>query len=259
MISDNRIMFFKTDILYRFTVRFLPVLMLVSLSFTAKAQSDKKYIRQGNREYSKKEYSNSEVSYRKAADKNKMSPNAVFNIGDALYKQKKYDDAGKQFMESTSQNEDKVKKAEGYYNLGNSLLKSNKVQESINAYENSLRLDPGNMEAKYNLAYAQDLLRIQKQEQQQQQQQKNNKDNKDNKEKQQQQDNQKDNNKQQQNNQKNDQDKMNPKNQQNQQQQISKEDAERLLNALANDEKKVEEKVKLAKAAKEKVRTVKNW
>jgi Arc/MetJ-type ribon-helix-helix transcriptional regulator len=47
--------------------------------------------------------------------------------------------------------------------------------------------------------------------------------------------------------------------QQNQQQGISKEDAQRLLNALANDEKNVQEKVKLAKATKAKVRTVKNW
>ncbi len=248
----------KTNIFYRYTVKFLLILMLMNLSFAVKAQSDKKFIRKGNREYAQKKYSESEVSYRKAMDKNKMSPNAVFNIGDALYKQKKYEDAGKQFMESSNRNEDKVKKAEGFYNLGNSLLNANKIQESINAYKNSLRLDPENMKAKYNLAYAQDLLQMQKKQQQQKQKQ-SDKDDKNNKDRKKQQDNQKDNNKQQKNNQQNDQDKMNPKNQQNQNQQISKEDAERLLNALANDEKNVQKKVKLAKAAKEKVKTVKNW
>lgn len=246
----------KKNILHRFVPGLMPVIFLLSLSVSVNAQSDKKFIRQGNREYSKKQYPESEISYRKAEDKNNMSPNAVFNIGDALYKQKKYEDAGKQFMESAGRNEDKVKKAEGYFNLGNSLLQANKVQESINAYKNSLKLDPGNMEAKYNLAYAQDMLRMQQQQKQQQQNDKNDKGDKD---KQKQQENKKDNNKQQQNNQDNDKDKMNQQNQQNQQQQISKEDAERLLNALANDEKKVQEKVKLAKAAKEKVRTVKNW
>jgi alpha-galactosidase/6-phospho-beta-glucosidase family protein len=123
------------------------------------------------------------------------------------------------------------------------------LQESIEAYKNSLRLKPDNLEAKYNLAYAQDLLRKQQQEQQQQQQNKDNKDqNKDqeNKEQEQKQD---------------DQQKQNDDKQQKpqDQQSISKEDAERLLNALANDEKNVQEKVKLAKAAKTKVKTLKNW
>ncbi len=63
------------------------------------------------------------------------------------------------------------KKSASLYNLGNSLLMANKVQESIDAYKGSLKLDPDNMEAKYNLAYAQDLLKEQQQQQQQQQQQ----------------------------------------------------------------------------------------
>src|SRR4030042_478472 len=142
-------------------------------------------------------------------------------------------------------NEDKVKKTASLYNLGNSFLMANKLQESIEAYKNSLKLKPDNPEAKYNLAYAQDLLRKQQQEQQQQQQ---NKDNKDQEKKEQEQ-------------KKDDQEKQNDDKQQKQQDQqsISKEDAERLLNAIANDEKNVQEKVKLAKAAKAKVKTLKNW
>jgi len=59
-------------------------------SVAINAQADKKYIRQGNREYGKKSYSESEISYRKAINDNKQSPDAVFNIGDALYKQNKF-------------------------------------------------------------------------------------------------------------------------------------------------------------------------
>ncbi|HQB37610.1 MAG TPA: tetratricopeptide repeat protein, partial [Bacteroidales bacterium] len=169
--------------------------------------------------------------------------------GDALYKQEKYEDAGKQFIENINLNEDRNKKSAGFYNLGNSFLKSNKLKESIDAYKNSLRLNPQNLEAKYNLAYAQDLLQQQQQQQQNQdqQQQKQDKNNQDqNKEK--------------------EQDQSDNKEQQDQQQQpqqddqaISKEDAERILNALENDEKNVQEKVKLAKAAKNRVRSAKNW
>jgi len=143
-------------------------------------------------------------------------------------------------------NENIKKKSAGLYNLGNSLLKANKLKESIDAYKGSLRLDPKNPEAKYNLAYAQDLLRQQQQQQKQnQQQQQDNKDQNKDQNKEKEQDQNKDQNQQQQ--------------QQQDNQAISKEDAERILNALENDEKNVQEKVKLAKAERERVRSAKNW
>jgi Ca-activated chloride channel family protein len=226
------------------------------------AQADKKFVRQGNREYEKSKFPESEISYRRAIDKNKESADAVFNAGDALYKQKKYEDAGKQFIQNHNMNEDKKKKSASLYNLGNSLLMANKVQESIDAYKNSLKLNPSNPEAKYNLGYAQDLLKKQQQQQKDQQKQDQNKD--DQKKDQQGMQDNKDQNqdkKQDQNqNQNNDQQKKEQQQQQPRQQQgISKEDAERVLNALANDEKNVQEKVKLAKATKARIRTVKNW
>ncbi|MGE5420477.1 MAG: tetratricopeptide repeat protein [Chloroflexota bacterium] len=229
------------------------------ISIASFSQEDKKFIRKGNREYKKENFSESEILYRKASDESNNSPEATFNIGDALYKQHKFEDAGKQFVDNTTQTVDAGKQAAGWYNLGNSLLQANKVKESIDAYKNSLKLDPGNTAAKYNLGYAQNLLKKQEEQQKQQQQQQQNK--QDDQQKQDQQD-------------KNNQDKQDknenqqPQAQQNQQEQqkqdeqeqgISKEDAERLLNALANDEKAVQEKVKREKAAKARTRTLKNW
>jgi Ca-activated chloride channel homolog len=234
----------------------LLIFLFQILSVTLNGQTDKKYIRKGNREYGKNKFSESEILYRKAIDNNKQSPDALFNIGDALYKQNKFEDAGKQFIENANQSESKEKKSAGLYNLGNSLLKANKLEESISAYKNSLKLKPDSKETKYNLAYAQDLLKKQQDQQKKQDQDKKdqNKDDKnkdqkkdqDNKDKDKNQDNKKD-------DQQKDQDK------QDQQQNISKDDAQRLLNALANDEKKVQEKVKLAKVSKTKTKTVKNW
>jgi len=233
--------------------------VFMTISIALDAQTDKKFIRQGNREYEKSKFSDSEISYRKAVDKNKQSPDALFNVGDALYKQNKFEEAGKQFTENVSENYDKSKKSDGLYNLGNSLLKANKLQESIEAYKSSLKLRPDNREAKYNLSYAQDLLKLQQQKQKQQQdKQDQNKDKKKDEQKKDQKD-QKDKNKDQQKDQNDKKDQKQQQKPQPQQQEISKEDAERLLNSLANDEKNVEEKDKLAKAAKTKVRTVKNW
>jgi Ca-activated chloride channel homolog len=220
-------------------------------------QGEKKYIRQGNREYEKNKFSESEILYRKATDKNKAFPDAVFNTGDALYKQKKYEDAGKQFMENANMNEDSDKKSAAMFNLGNSLLKANKLQESIEAYKGSLKLKPDNPEAKYNLAYAQDMLKLQQQQKQQQQNKDKQDQNKDQNKKDQKKD-KKDQNNENKDQQKNDKQNQDQK-QQDQQQEMSKDDAQRLLNALANEEKDVQEKVKLAKAAKERVRTAKNW
>jgi Ca-activated chloride channel family protein len=243
----------------------LLISLLFLLSVAINAQTDKKYIRKGNREYGKSKFSESEISYRKASDNNKQSPDAVFNTGDALYKQNKFEDAGKQFTENANQNEDKDKKSAGLYNLGNSLLKANKVQESIDAYKSSLKLRPDSKEAKYNLGYAQDLLKQQQQDKDKQDKNKDKKKEDQNKDKKKQ-DQDKDKNKDDQNKDKKDQNDKNKDQQkdqnnkdQQQQQGISKDDAQRLLNAIANDEKKVQEKVKLAKAAKTKIRTVKNW
>jgi tetratricopeptide (TPR) repeat protein len=206
------------------------IFLITGLLCKIAAQEEKKLIRQGNDQYKDNKFAESEVSYRKAIDKNKLSKEAGFNLGDALYKQNKYDDAGKQFLDNSSLMNSDSKKSANLYNLGNSLIKNNKVQESIEAYKNSLKLNPGNKEAKYNLAYAQDLLKMQQQKQQQDQKNKDDKKDKNQKDQQQQ-----------------------------QQQGISKEDAQRLLNAIANDEKNVQEKVKLAKAAKEKVNSRINW
>jgi tetratricopeptide (TPR) repeat protein len=237
------------------SIRYLIIISFLLASTYLHGQGEKKFIRQGNREYGKGKFPESETSYRRAIDKNKVSPDAVFNAGDALYKQKKYEEAGKQFIENSTMNEDKSKKASAMYNLGNSLLKSGKLQESIEAYKNSLKLNPQNMEAKYNLAYAQDLLKQQQDKQKQNQDKKDQ--NKDNK-KDQNKDNKKDQNDKQNDRQKQ-QDQKDQQQQQQQQQTISKDDAERLLNSIANDEKNVQEKVKLAKAMNSKVRTVKNW
>jgi Ca-activated chloride channel family protein len=241
-------------------VMILFITVLTASNLALKAQGEKKYIRQGNREYFDNKFSESEISYRRAIDRNESSSDALFNIGDALYKQNKFDDAGTQFLENSGLSDDNIRKAAALYNLGNSLLMADKIQESIDAYKGSLKLNPDNMEAKYNLAYAQDLLQQQQQQQQQQNKQDQSKDNKGQDENQNQEQNQEqEQNQNEDQNQNSEEEQQGNQQQQEDQQSISKEDAERLLDAIANDEKDVQEKVKLAKAAKARVRTAKNW
>jgi len=228
------------------------------------AQAERKKIRKGNRHYKEGVFDESEVLYRKALEITPGSEIAGFNLGNSLYKQEKFQEAAEKFNETAAEAESKNKQARAWYNLGNALLKTQNYQESIEAYKNTLRRDPKDLEAKYNLAYAQDMLQEQQQQQQQQQQQ--DKQDKD----QQQKDGQ---DRQQQDQQQNRQDEQQEDRQQQEQQgedkqqepqegvkqQINKEDALRLLEALASREKKVQAKVQEAKAKQTKTRSVKEW
>ncbi|MCK5168316.1 MAG: tetratricopeptide repeat protein [Bacteroidales bacterium] len=245
-------------------MRWIKIIFIYSLAMIALnsfAQKERKYIRQGNKEFENTNFENSEVSYRKAVDlEEEKSHEPAFNVGDALYKQEKYEDAIEQFNSLADVEVSKVEKAKIYHNIGNSLLQSNKLQESIEAYKNALRNNPNDMETKYNLAYAQKKLEEQKQQNQDQNKDQNqDKDKQDQNQDQQNKDQNKD--EQEKNKDQNQQDKQNQnEDQQNQQQpQISKEDAERILQALANDEKDTQKKVKEQQAAAAKVKVEKEW
>jgi tetratricopeptide (TPR) repeat protein len=236
-------------------------LLIVSPSIFG--QEEREYIRKGNRLFKKSEYAGSEGMYRRAGEQSKSPEDAIFNLGDALYRQNRYGEAATEFNRAVQAGEaDSLRQAEGFYNLGNSLLKEQKFSESIEAYINSLRLNPDNIQAKYNLAYAQDQLKKQEQQQnkdqqdEQQEQQEN-----DQKDHQQDKQDQEQNDQDQQDQEQKDQEQKDQDQQQQDQQEsaLSREDAKRLLDALAAKEKEAQEKVQRDKAAKAKVRVIKNW
>ena len=229
------------------------------------AQEEREYIRKGNRLYKKSEFAGSEGMYRRVQEQERSTEDAGFNLGNALYKQGRYGEAADEFVRSAVEGEtDTVRQAESLYNLGNSLIKEQKYEEGIRAYINSLKLDPGNVEAKYNLAWAQDQLQQQQQQEQNQDQNQDQQD-KDKKQEenddQQQQDQNEDQQQQDQNEDQQQEEKPQDQEQQQQQQEqsISREDAKRLLDALAANEKETQEKVQREKAAKARVRVIKNW
>jgi tetratricopeptide (TPR) repeat protein len=216
------------------TASILLCLAAILAGFQAHAQPESKLIREGNKSYGRQNYSEAEKNYRKALEKNKGSVKGQFNLGDAVYQQKNYEESSKVFSTLAETNLDPKTKAKVLHNLGNSLLESKQYEQSILAYKNALLNNPSDLDTKYNLEYAKKML-----EKQQQQQQNQNK--QDQQKKEQQKKDQQDQNKDQQ-----DQDKKNQPPDQNKK--ISKEDAERMLEALKNDEKKTMEKLKKEKA-----------
>lgn len=246
------------------------MVLLAGTVFSAAAQQERKYIREGNDLFDKQDFEKAEVEYRKAADKKENSFEAAFNTADALYKQKKYEEALKQFSQLAAGEKDKQRLGELYHNIGNTLLAMEKTEESIEAYKESLRNNPTSEATKYNLEFARQ--KKQQDQQQQQNQDKNQDKNQDQDQNQDQQD-QKNQDKQDQNQQdqqnqdkgQNQQDKQNQPQQPKEQEQpgkISKEAAQRLLEALEHDEKQVQEKVQKQKVQEQKAKRMKidkNW
>lgn len=259
-------------------MRFYLSILLFALSVVAFGQKEKKNIRKGNKHFLKNKFDKSSIEYLKALEKNPNSFKAKFNMGDVLYKQKKYDQANSTFVGLAQEleaekkeikkkekltkadyrklEEIKTKLSSVYHNMGNTFMNQKKLDESIKSYISSLKNNPKDEETRYNLAYA-----LKQRQQQQQQQKKQNKDQKkkdkqDQKKKQEQK-------KQKEQDEKEKKDKQNKNQQQQQQQQkrnkISKEDAKRMLKALQQDEKKLQEKLKKKKAKNVQMYIEKNW
>ena len=217
--------------------------MLFAIS--AFAQSGHKQVTEGNKLYAEEKYDEANNKYRDALIENPESPIVNFNIGDVQYKKRNFEEAIKSYEKSTF-SDDISLQSKTYYNIGNTLYKMTKLPESILAYKKELELDPEDEDAKYNLEYVRAKLKDnsekqpqenqqheQREEQQQQDQQ--NQDTEQNSEEEQQDE--------QEQKQSSD-EQQNPDQQQEEQQEqaaepkeISKEDAERLLNALQNEEK----------------------
>jgi len=221
-------------------------------------KAERKNVREGNKLYSSEKFTESEIAYRKSLDVNPRSVEGTYNLGNALYKQKKFPEAAEQYQLLTGQAEKMVETEEGkarlasvFHNLGDISMQSKEYAKSVEAFKQSLRLNPLDDETRYNLALAQKLLENQ-QNQDQDQQNEDKKDDQENKDDQQQQDQQQ----QQQD------DKKENKTQQEQQQneQMSQDNAQQMLDAFLQDEKNTQEKVKKAQAQQQQRRkTDKEW
>lgn len=218
---------------------------LLLFALAAGAQTDRQYIREGNKQFRIGDYAKAEVSYRKAVEKNPKNPQAAFNLGNALMAQKKDSAAVQQFEQSARMETNPLRKSAAYHNMGVICQTHKMYDDAIEAYKNSLRLNPNDDETRYNLVLCKHLKKKQDDKQKQNQQNKDNKQNKDDKK-----DDQKDQK----------QDKKDDKQQEQQQKpQMSKDNAEQLLNAAIQNEKMTQDKMKKQQQQPQRRNVLKNW
>lgn len=221
------------------------IALLLLIPVIASAQTDRDYIRQGNKAYKAKQYPESEVRYRKALSINQENPQALYNLGCALMMQNKMSEAVKFFQKAASIEKNKFRKSKSYHNIGVICQGSKMYSDAIKAYSESLRNNPSDNETRYNLVLCKKLQKDNKQNDKNKQQQNQSDKNKDkgNKDKQE---------KQKDKNQKKD------KQQQNQPQ-MSKENAEQLLNAAMQQERETQERLNRSRQQQQTKRLEKNW
>ncbi len=249
------------------------LVLLFSLMFVSKgfSQSLRSSVNTGVEKYQQKNYSGAEVNFKKGLEKVPDNFQANFNLGDSYYKQKRYNKAIKAYEQALLNGKNNILRSKVYHNIGNVLLQSKKIKESIGAYKKSLELNPGDMSTKYNLSYALNLLKHNK-SQNKNNKNKNNKSNKNqqNNKKQQNKQNQNKNNQQKQKNQKQNQQNQQPQNKNERQKnnkqsmknpqqgnKMSKAEANRILEALRHDELKLAKQLRRKKGKP--IKTAKDW
>ena len=148
---------------------------------TVKAQESlNTLIFRGNRSFDKQKYGEAISTFSEAVKKNEKDFGAHYNLGNSLYKIKKYDEAIAEYQKAQKNTNNKDEKAASYYNEGNAHLQNGDGEKAVNAYKNALKFDPDNEAILKNLQIAKKKQKQKdnKQNQQNQQQNQQNKQNK---------------------------------------------------------------------------------
>lgn len=225
------------------------ILIVISLLWCTTrvcAQTDRQFIRNGNKLYRQQNYAKAEIEYRKALSKNSANTQASYNLGCALMMQQKDSAAIELFQRAGRSEGAPRRKAMAYHNIGVICQQHQMFAEAIEAYKESLRNNPGDNETRYNLALCQRQLKNNKKNNDKNNRNKRNSPKNNNKDKQKQQS-------------KNDNKQNNKQRPQQPKDQMSKQNAEQLLNYAVQEEKATQQRLKRSEQQPRHRRLEKNW
>ncbi len=124
------------------------------LSLAVFGQDQSLYVRKGNKLYKEKQYESAAMEYQKSLEANAGDPVARFNLGNAYYRNKNYNGASDAFNPLLTENNQNAVRQKAYYNKGVSLSREEKLEESIEAYKQAVRMNPSDEDARINLQKA---------------------------------------------------------------------------------------------------------
>ncbi len=214
---------------------------LLMVAVGVQAQTDRQYIRQGNKMFQRGDLEKAEVAYTKAVEKNDKNPQAHYNLGRVLQEQKKDSAAVEAYQRAGRLETNPLRRSQAYHNMGVICQQGKLYGEAIEAYKQALRLNPADDATRYNLVLCKHQKQKQDQQKQEQQQEQNQQEQKQEQQKQNQQ-------------------KKDEKDEQQQQKpepKMSKENAEQLLNAAMQQEKNTQQRMQQKKGQRQ--QNEKNW
>lgn len=238
------------------TMKWIGVILCLLLAGQMAAQKEHRLLRQGDKNYEQENLGAAESAYRKALEA-KESAKGIYNLGNTVYQQGRYDEAVKHFEKAATSSSDPHMRANAFHNLGNSYFKQGEYAKSVEAYKNALRLNPNDYETKTNLIQA--LRNVPPPKPEEQQSEGDSNEDKENDEQNPQQKPQQEDDQ----NAGNEQDQPQPEDQDSNQDQqssqggqqnaanerdLSREEAERLLQIMENEEQKTMEKLRQARS-----------
>lgn len=229
--------------------------ILFLLTFTAYAQEKDNYLPKGNENFQAKKYADAETEYRLSQAKFAKKAQSSYNLGTTIYKQKQSSEAKYQFQKAIVDAKTRPEKHKAFHNFGNTLMNEKNYQGAVEAYKNALRNNPADEETRYNYALAKKMLKENPPKKDDKKDKNKDKDKKEDKKENPEKD-KKDDPKKDEGENKDKQDEgQNPQPKPND---VSKQKIENLLNAVNNEEKKVQDKVK-AQKVKAPVKNGKDW
>lgn len=133
-----------------------------AVAFSQEKEKEKKadkYLPKGNKEFATEKYASAEANYRISESNEPAKAEASYNLGNAIYRQKQSGEAAYAYKRAIENAKDKKQKHRAYHNLGNALMDMKDYQTAVEAYKNALRNDPYDDETRYNYALAKEMLK----------------------------------------------------------------------------------------------------
>lgn len=235
--------------------------LLLFLSFGLKAQQTDKVMPTANEEYMAKKFVDAEANYRISHSKFPGRTVASYNLGNSIYRQNQFSESKFAYANALKNIKTKPQKHKAFHNLGNAFMKEKDYTQAVEAYKNALRNDPTDEETRYNYALAKKLLKDNPppKDDKNKDKNKNQDKNKDKDKKDDKKDDQKDDKKEGDQNKKQDKPQENPSQPKPKPGDLSKERTDNLLDAVNNEEKKIQDKVNANKVKGSPMKTEKDW
>ncbi|MFK2818957.1 tetratricopeptide repeat protein [Flavobacteriaceae sp. LMIT009] len=260
--------------------QFLTIILTLLISFIHAQEKDKDliksndYVYEGNQVVSN-DFIEAEMEYRKAISKKPSNVNGSYNLGNAYYNTGNYNEALMRHLEAAKTATSKEEKYRAFHNAGNAFMKQNMCKEAVEAFKNALRNNPADDETRYNLVVAKECAKNQQDQNQDDKKEDKDEENEDKKEDEKKEENKdegeeekKDGDDQKDdegnpNDEKDNQQKGDPKDKKKKPQQqpgkLSPQQIKNLLEAMNNEEKKVQQKINAKKATGKKIKAEKDW